>query len=147
MFPVVDVRVLIVVALIVPPSTLSPLIWSFASVSVPAERSNVFPLPTVMSVSVIVLFVKFWVPVKVTTVLSIVRVLPSLSIPFPAVICPAPENWENSIEFVPMFISSEVTTKPESAFVVPLSTKENEPDVTFVFELKSVALSQEPVLL
>ena len=43
------VKVVIVVAAMVPPSTLSPEIWSFASVRVPAETSRVFPDPTVIS--------------------------------------------------------------------------------------------------
>ena len=54
MFPVVEPKVLIVIALIVPPSTLSPLIWSFANVSVPAETFSVLPEPTVISVPSIV---------------------------------------------------------------------------------------------
>jgi len=52
--PVVDVRVVIVVAAIVPPSTLSPLIWSSASVRVPAETLSVLPDPTVISLVAIV---------------------------------------------------------------------------------------------
>ena len=40
---------LIVVALIVPPSTLSPDIWLSASVKVPAETFKVLPEPTVIS--------------------------------------------------------------------------------------------------
>ena len=160
--PVVEVSVLIVIALIVPPSTLSPLIWSFARVSVPPETSRVLPVPTVISLVAIVipsivpllisgfdiiLFDSVWEPDIVTTVSSIVNVFPSLFIPVPAVICPAPENCENSIEFVPMFILSEVTTNPESAFVLPLSTKEKDPEVTFILELKSLDLSQEPLVL
>ena len=41
--PVVDARVVIVVAAMVPPSTLSPLIWLSASVRVPDEISIVPP--------------------------------------------------------------------------------------------------------
>ena len=49
MLPVVEVSVVTVVAAIVPPSTLSPEIWSSAKVSVPDETSKVLPAPTVMS--------------------------------------------------------------------------------------------------
>ena len=49
MLPVVEVNVVIVVAAIVPPSTLSPDIWSSAKVKVPDETSKVLPAPTVMS--------------------------------------------------------------------------------------------------
>jgi hypothetical protein len=44
-----NVKAVTVVAAIVPPSTLSPEIWSSAKVRVPAETSNVLPAPTVMS--------------------------------------------------------------------------------------------------
>ena len=43
------VKAVIVVAAIVPPSTLSPLIWLAANVKVPALTFNVLPLPTVIS--------------------------------------------------------------------------------------------------
>ena len=49
MLPVVEVNVVTVVAAIVPPSTLSPLIWLSAKVSVPDETSKVLPEPTVIS--------------------------------------------------------------------------------------------------
>ena len=140
--PVVDVRVVIVVAAMVPPSTLSPLIWSSASVRVPAETLSAFPVPTVISLVAIVvpsifppfisgdvsvLLVSVCESAKVVTVLSIVRVLPDLFIPVPAIICPAPENCENSKEEFPISIVSDVTTKPESAFVFPFSTNEKNP--------------------
>ena len=48
-FKLPKVSVLTVVALIVPPSTLSPLIWSSARVKVPDETFSVLPDPTVMS--------------------------------------------------------------------------------------------------
>ena len=44
----------IVILAIVPPSTLSPLIWSFANVSVPADTSSVLVAPTVISLVAIV---------------------------------------------------------------------------------------------
>ena len=47
-------KAVIVVVPIVPPLTLSPLIWSLARVKVPPETSNVFPDPTVTSVPSIV---------------------------------------------------------------------------------------------
>ena len=43
------VKSVIVVAAIVPPSTLSPDIWLSASVKVPEDTSKVFPVPTVTS--------------------------------------------------------------------------------------------------
>ena len=49
MLPVVEPSVVIVVAAIVPPSTLSPEIWSSAKVRVPDETSRVLPAPTVIS--------------------------------------------------------------------------------------------------
>ena len=49
MSTVVEVNVVIVVAAIVPPSTLSPDIWSSAKVKVPAETSKVLPEPMVIS--------------------------------------------------------------------------------------------------
>ena len=94
-----------------------------------------------------VLFVSVCEPDKVITVLSMVSVFPSLSIPLPAIICPAPENCENSKGVFPMSIVSEVTTNPESAFVFPLSTNEKEPDVTVSLLLKSVDLVHDPLSL
>ena len=52
-----------------PPSTLSPLIWSFANVSVPADISNVLPEPTVISlVEIVVLSI---VPPLISTVVNV----------------------------------------------------------------------------
>ena len=49
MSALVAVKLVIVVAAIVPPSTLSPEIWSSAKVKVPDETSRVLPAPTVIS--------------------------------------------------------------------------------------------------
>ena len=128
----------------------------------PAETSSVLPDPTVISLVAIVapsmvpplisgvvsvLLVSVCESAKVVTVLSIVSVLPDLFIPVPAIICPAPENCENSKEEFPISIVSDVTTKPESAFVFPFSTNEKEPDVTVVLLLKSDDLDHDPVSL
>ena len=74
--PVVDPKVVIVIAAIVPPSTLSPLIWLSANSKVPSDTFNVLPVPTVISLVAIlvpsivpplisafvnVLFVRVWV--------------------------------------------------------------------------------------
>ena len=94
-----------------------------------------------------VLFVSVCDPDSVVTVLSIKSVFPLLFIPVPAIICPAPENCENSNEEFPISIVSDVTTKPESAFVFPFSTNEKEPDVTVVLLLKSDDLDHAPLSL
>ena len=79
--------------------------------------------------------------------LSISKVLPVLFNPVPAVICPAPENWENSKLVVPIVIEpSVVNTKPESALIVPSSINVKTPGVTSLFSSKSVALTHEPLL-
>ena len=59
---------LIVILPIVPPCTLSPLIWSFANINVPADTSNVYVDPTViLLVAIVVLSI---VPPSISTVLE-----------------------------------------------------------------------------
>ena len=90
-----------------------------------------------------VLFVNVWDPVSVMTVLSIFIVFPDLSNPVPAVICPAPENWEKAILVVPIIIEpSVVKTNPESALLFPSSINVNAPLVTSASLSKSLVLIQ-----
>ena len=87
----------------------------------------------------------------VTSLYSLIErliVFPDLSNPVPAVIWPAPENWENVNEVVPtVMLPSVVRTNPESAFVSPSSIKVKAPLVTSVLLSKSFDLLQSPLLL
>ena len=87
--PIVDPKVVIVVALIVPPSTLSPLIWLSANVKVPSDISNVLPEPTV------ILLVAIVVPSIVPPFISTVVTLPKSAIVVPL-----------NVEFFPKIICS-----------------------------------------
>ena len=59
----------IVILSIVPPSTLSPLIWSSANVKVPSLISRIFPEPTVMSL--LAIFTLSIVPLVIFTLLIV----------------------------------------------------------------------------
>ena len=73
------------------------------------------------------------------------KVLPVLVKPAPAVICPAPENCTKVRAVVPrVTVPSFVRIQPESALVVPSSTKVNIPPVTLAFVSASVALVHAP---
>ena len=124
----VDESVFIVIESIVPPSTLSPLIWFSDKDNVPEETSSVFPVPIFILLVAIVapsivpplisgvvrtLLVSVCEPVNDTTVLSIDISVPVLVNPVPALTLSDPENCENTIGNTPILIFSVVTTYPE----------------------------------
>ena len=98
---------LIVILPIVPPCTLSPLIWSSANVNVPVDTSNVFDAPTViLLVAIVVLSI---VPPSISTLLIFTSPLPfgvnDIS-PF------TPSSIVIEPLFVPLFVLSNKSPVP-----------------------------------